>query len=1144
MAFPSTPNRLEAVFVQRDTSNSRYEQINISASNAIVYLDEDGKIQVDKINVWATKYAIASSSGSAATASWASQSLFAFTASFATRSLVANSASWASSSVSSSYSLSSSYSTTASYAVSASNAETASYSLSASYATSASNAETSSYALSASRAETISASGIIGTPQVALSSSWSSASFLALSASVSALAISASYAITSSYALNSTGQASTGSVAFTASEGMYSLDGFMPTKVPFFSQGNHMSASRISVTNGLTVNVYADAHTTPPMERVFYIGRDGNVNTWAAQGFYNDAGGTNAKYWLNYADQVNNLEWSVVSDDFSIVSPWLTVTRSGSAITQMLVQQNLTIKGDVLPSTNLTRSLGTASLQWKNAWIQNVFGTASIANTASYVTASAISGKITNAVVSASWASSSISASYAPSAPSISASYAATASYAYNAGTASLLIGSIESASYALSSSFAQTASFVTTAATASFISASGISGKITNAVVSASWASSSLTANTATSATTATTATTASYSATTTASGIVGTPQVALSASWASSSISASYSGTSSVSISASWAPAVPSESASYAATASYAYNAGTASLLLGSVESASYALTASYAQTSDSTISASYSISASNAGTASVLLGSVESSTYALSASFASASISASYALSSSTTISGSYSFNAVNAESSSYPWNVFSGSPYHLTKPVGIGTLTLVGSRLSVLETTTNHTSASVVTIQTTRTDTQVGTLDIRNLAASGNANARSGILLTLGPTGSLEGGSIFVTRTATPAQGLVNGLNITPNAASSDIGIRTGAALSGSVSGPQLQIKANGSIGIGVASPTNARLHIGGTELAFYNATIRLTNGSAGGADVFMAATDDAWGGSITGKFLIGTGDPASGTPILQLYPPSASVGIGIANNLQPQAKLHVQGDISASLVTASLAGTASWAHNVLLAVSASFSTTASYAFQAVSASWAPSAASEVAVSASWASQSLSSSYALSASHADLSDTASYSLTAISASYAPGAPAISASYAITASFALNGGGQGAASSRAMVLCAGFTPYLTGEDVAEIPVPYESDGTTPLSWSVNRVNLRVQLSGSTTSSITIQKSSNAGLFVPEFVTSMSLNSSSYETSTGSFVGVVSGDKVRFYVHTIGTAQYWTITTEITSL
>jgi hypothetical protein len=1124
MAFPDTPHKLEAVFIQRDTTNSRYDQINISASNAIVYLDEDGKIQVDKVNVWAAKYGISSASGSAATASWASQSLFAFTASFATSSISA------------------SYALTASYAISASHApvaNTASYFSGSTITASAILVKDilplgSSIGSPSQKFSTVYADNIYGTASIAVSASYAPG----------APSISASYALTASYALNGgNGGSGTGS-ASTASIGLVSLDSNMATKVPFFSQDNSLSASKVSVTNGLTVNVYTDSHTAPPMERVLYIGRDGNVNTWAAMGFYNDAGGTNAKYWLNYADQVNNLEWSAVSDDFSIVSPWLTVTRSGSAISQILFQTDTSIKGNLLPSTNLTRSLGTASLQWKNAWIQNVFGTASFANTASFITSSAISGKITNAVVSASFASMSISASYAPSAPSVSASYAATSSYAYNAGTASLLLGSIESASYALSASFAQTASFITTAATASFVSASAISGKITNAVVTASWASASQTAVTATSANTATTATTASWAATVTASGIIGNPQIALSASWTSASLSSSYSQTASWALSASYAPSAPSISASYAETASYAYQAGTASLLLGSVESASYALTASFAFSSSNAISSSNSFSSSYAGTASLLLGSVENATIAVSASFASASISASYALSSSATISGSYSFNAVNAESSSYPWAVFSGSPVHISKPVGIGVQQISASRLSILETTSNHVSASVVTIHTTRTDTQVGTLDIRNLASSANANARSGILLTLGPTGSLEGGSIFVTRTATPAQGLVNGLNITPNAASADIGIRTGAALSGSVSGPQLQIKANGAIGMGVATPTNARLHIGGTELAFYNATIRLTNGSAGGADVYMAATDDAWGGSVTGKFLIGTGDPSSGTPILQLFPTSASVGIGIANNLQPQAKLHVQGNISASLVTASLAGTASWANNALTSNTASFVLTASFAFQATSASWAPSAASDIAVSASWASQSLSSSYATTASYSISSSASNTASFAFSASYAPGAPAITASFAITASYALNASGQNAASSRAMVLCAGFTPYLTGADVAEIPVPYSSDGTTPLSWSVNRVNLRVQLSGSTTSSVTIQKSSDATVFNPVFVTSMSLNSSSYQTYTGSLVGVVSGDKLRFFVNTIGTAQYWTITTEITSL
>jgi len=85
--------------------------------------------------------------------------------------------------------------------------------------------------------------------------------------------------------------------------------------------------------------------------------------------------------------------------------------------------------------------------------------------------------------------------------------------------------------------------------------------------------------------------------------------------------------------------------------------------------------------------------------------------------------------------------------------------------------------------------------------------------------------------------------------------------------------------------------------------------------------------------------------------------------------------------------------------------------------------------AVSASWAPSVGggsglfASSSVSASWASSSISSSYAATASLLLGSiQSASYALTAVSASYAPGSPSISASYALTASYALNGGSGG--------------------------------------------------------------------------------------------------------------------------
>lgn len=1098
MSFSDTPNRLEAVYVQRDTTNVRYDQINVSGSDMIVYLNELGKLDADKISIWATKYNIGSGgSGSVASASFAATASRAVSASFATT---------ASNSISASYAFTSSNSITASYALTSSAAIEA---ISASYF-SGSQITASSILVSL----ILPLGSSIGNPTQSFATVYATR-FIGTSSYVSASVIdgpvlSSSYALTASFALNGGGSGGSSSVAFSASQGMLALDGDLWGAVPFFVSSGHMSASKLTSTDDGTMKFYASALSSPPMQKVVYIGRDGNTNTWAALGFYNDAGGINSKYWLNYADNANLLNFAAAADDFSIVSPWLTVTRSGSAITQILFQKAVTINGNVLPNTNLTNSLGTASLQWKNAWIANMIGTASVATSA--FTASSINF-VPSSSISASFASMSISASYAPSSPSISASYALSASYSDNAATASLLLGSVQNATFALSASFASSSLSASIAILANTATSASLAAKSLISI-SASFASSSLSA---------------SYVS---ASNVVG------------SIISASYS------FSASYAPGNPSISSSFATTASYS---NTSSFTLGNIDSANQAISASFASSSLSasisnrSISASYALTASfagtvlsssfattssfsanvlsssYAGTASVVLGNIASANQAISASFASQSLSSSW------------------ASTSSYPWSASSaGNPYHNIAAVGIGTLSPPASRLSILEPVTNSAIGNVVTIYGNRTDTTTMSLEIRNLEAT-SSNSTAGIRLGLGI--GLEGGNIFVSRTATPSFGIVNGLNISTTAGSSDIGIRAGLALSGSVAGPHIQIKSAGTIGMGVATPVNARLHIGGTDLAFYNATLRMTNGAAGGADVFFAATDDAWGGSVTGKLLIGTGDPSAGTQILQLYPPSASVGVGIASNVSPQAKLHVQGNISASSVTASLWGTASWAQNI---------NTASYALNGLSSSYSATASillgsvqnATFAVSASFASQSLSASYITASAINGTVASASYALAALSASYAPSSPSISASYALTASFALNAGGS-TISSRNMVLCAAFTPYLTGADFAEMPVPYSTDGVTPLSWSVNRLNLRVQLSGSTTSSVTIEKSSAIGSFVTDTTLgNLVLTASSYQTFTGSKANIVSGDKIRFNVSTIGTAQYWTITAEIASL
>jgi hypothetical protein len=117
------------------------------------------------------------------------------------------------------------------------------------------------------------------------------------------------------------------------------------------------------------------------------------------------------------------------------------------------------------------------------------------------------------------------------------------------------------------------------------------------------------------------------------------------------------------------SWIP-VSGSSSPFATSASYA---GTASLLLGSVVSASYALTASYAMNGGSgNISSSYAITSSYASVAQNVLGSITSASYALSASYASNSSGGTTSGSFTGSFTGSLLGSASYAITSSYSLN----------------------------------------------------------------------------------------------------------------------------------------------------------------------------------------------------------------------------------------------------------------------------------------------------------------------------------------------------------------------------------------------------------------------------------------------------------------------------------------
>lgn len=114
------------------------------------------------------------------------------------------------------------------------------------------------------------------------------------------------------------------------------------------------------------------------------------------------------------------------------------------------------------------------------------------------------------------------------------------------------------------------------------------------------------------------------------------------------------------------------------------------------------------------------------------------------------------------------------------------------------------------------------------------------------------------------------------------------------------------------------------------------------------------------------------------------------------------------------------------------------------------------------------------------------------------------------------------------------------KTVVLCSAFTPAFVGADTAEVPIPFASDGSS-LTFTITRLSLRVNITGGAPA-ITIEKSSVAGAFTPTSVGSLTLTTgASQGTTTTSLGNVTSGDKLRFNVTTLATAQNWTITVEI---
>ncbi len=140
--------------------------------------------------------------------------------------------------------------------------------------------------------------------------------------------------------------------------------------------------------------------------------------------------------------------------------------------------------------------------------------------------------------------------------------------------------------------------------------------------------------------------------------------------------------------------------------------------------------------------------------------------------------------------------------------------------------------------------------------------------------------------------------------------------------------------------------------------------------------------------------------------------------------------------------------------------------------------------------------------------------------------------------------------TAGQVLTSGGAGVTSAWAgvpsggvIVLCSAFTPAGTGADTAEVVVPFSPrDGTTSVTWNVQRITLRVQTAGGSPS-VRIEKSTATTAFSASTVGDVTMASSGdFEAANTTSLGTVaSGNKLRFNVLVLDTAQNWTVEVQI---
>lgn len=114
------------------------------------------------------------------------------------------------------------------------------------------------------------------------------------------------------------------------------------------------------------------------------------------------------------------------------------------------------------------------------------------------------------------------------------------------------------------------------------------------------------------------------------------------------------------------------------------------------------------------------------------------------------------------------------------------------------------------------------------------------------------------------------------------------------------------------------------------------------------------------------------------------------------------------------------------------------------------------------------------------------------------------------------------------------------KSVVLCAAFTPALVGADGGEVVMPFDTAGSS-LTYSIKRIVFRVGVAGGAPA-VTIEKSSGSSGFSATTVGTVTLGAGANEGFVTASLGTInSGDKIRFNVGVLGTAQNWTVIVEI---